>query len=40
MADAAYDSLKFREQILAKGSTACIKPRRNRKDNIPFDKEQ
>ena len=38
--DVGYDSLKFREQIRAKGSTACIKPRRNRKDNIPFDKEQ
>ena len=40
MADAGYDSLRFREQIRAKGSTACIKLRRNRKDNIPFDKEQ
>ena len=40
MVDAAYDLLRFREQIRAKGNTACIKPRRNRKDNIPFDKEQ
>ena len=40
MADAGYDSLRFREQIHVKGSTACIRPRRNCKDNIPFDKEQ
>ncbi len=40
MADAAYDSDKLREQISAQGAIACVKPRRNRKDNIPFDKEQ
>ena len=40
MADAAYDSDKFREQITTQGATACIKPRRNRKIAIPFDKEQ
>ena len=40
MADAAYDSDKFREQISAQGAIACIKPRCNRKVDIPFDKEQ
>lgn len=40
MADAAYDSDKFREQIAAQGAAACIKPRCNRKVDIPFDKEQ
>ena len=40
MAEAAYDSDKFREQITTQGALACIKPRRNRKVNIPFDKEQ
>ena len=40
MADAAYDSEKFREQISAQGAIACIKPRCNRKIDIPFDKEQ
>lgn len=40
MADAAYDSDKFREQITNQGAGACIKPRRNRKIAIPFDKEQ
>ena len=40
MADAAYDSEKFREQISAQGAIACIKPRCNRKVDIPFDKEQ
>jgi len=40
MADAAYDSDKFRDQISAKGAIACIKPRCNRKVDIPFDKEQ
>ena len=40
MADAAYDSNKLREQIAAQGACACIKPRRNRKVDIPFDKEQ
>lgn len=40
MADAAYDSDKLREQIATQGASACIKPRRNRKVVIPFDKEQ
>lgn len=40
MADAAYDSDKFRKQILTQGARACIKPRRNRRILIPFDKEQ
>ena len=40
MADAAYDSDKLREQIVSLDGTACIKPRRNRKVVIPFDKEQ
>ena len=34
MAEVAYDSLRFREQIRAKVSTACIKPRRNRYDKL------
>ena len=40
MADAAYDSDKLRKQINTQGASACIKPRRNRKVLIPFDKEQ
>ena len=40
MAEAAYDSDKLREQIVEQGVVACIKPRRNRKVVIPFDKEQ
>lgn len=40
MADAAYDSGKLRKQIAALGAVTCIKPRRNRKIVIPFDKEQ
>lgn len=39
MAD-GYDSLDFREQIRMQGATACIKPRKNRKMILPFDKEQ
>ena len=38
-ADEAYDSDKIREEIAAFGGTACIKPRRNRKVVIPFNKE-
>ena len=37
MADGGYDSDKFRRQ---KGATACIRPRRNRKVKLEFDKEQ
>ena len=40
LADGSYDSLAFREEIKTLGSQACIKPRRNRKLYIPFDKEQ
>ena len=40
MGDAVYDSNKFREQIIQQGASACIKPWRNRKVAIPFDKEQ
>ena len=40
MADGAYDSDKFRKQIKQQDSTACIKPRKNRKEEIEFDKEQ
>ena len=40
LADGSYDSLAFREEIKALGAQACIKPRRNRKLYIPFDKEQ
>ena len=40
MADAAYDSDKLREQVASLGGSACIKPRRNRKVIIPFDKAQ
>ena len=34
------DSRTLREQIVEQGVVACIKPRRNRKVDIPFDKEQ
>ena len=40
IADAAYDSDKLRAQISSLGARDCIKPRRNRKILIPFDKEQ
>ena len=40
MADGAYDSDKFREQLKQQGISACIKPRKNRKEEIEFDKEQ
>ena len=40
MADGAYDSDKFRDQIKLQGSRACIKPRKNRKEEIEFDKDQ
>lgn len=40
MADAAYDSDKLRAQITERGASVCIKPRRNRKVFIPFDKDQ
>ena len=40
MVDAAYDSSSFREQIAAQEAVACIKPRRNRRVAIPFDKDQ
>ena len=39
-ADGAYDSDKFREKIKQQGSLACIKPRKNRKEEIAFDREQ
>ena len=38
MADAAYNSDQFRDQITAQGATACIKPRRNRRIAIRYDK--
>ena len=40
MADGAYDSDNFREKIKQQGSRACIKPRKNRKEEIEIDKEQ
>ena len=40
MAEAAYDSSSFREQIAEQEAVACIKPRCNRKVAIAFDKEQ
>ena len=40
MADGGYDSDKFRRQIEKQGATACIRPRRNRKVKMEFDKEQ
>ena len=40
IADVAYDSDKFREQPKQQGFSACIKPRKNRKEEIEFDKEQ
>ena len=40
MADGAYDSDELRRQIRKFGGTDCIKPRKNRKEEIKFDKEQ
>ena len=40
MADGGYDSLDFREHIRLQGATACIKPRKNRKMILSFDKAQ
>ena len=40
IADAAHDSDKLRAQIIAQGARTYIKPRRNRKVVIPYDKEQ
>lgn len=39
-ADGSYDSVALREEIKTLGAQACIKPRRNRKLHIIFDKEQ
>lgn len=38
LADAAYDSDKFREFLIARGSTPVIKPNPTRKKIPPFDK--
>lgn len=40
LADTAYDSNKFRDKVKSMGAEACIKPSRNRKAVIPFDKEK
>jgi transposase len=38
LADTAYDSDKFREFLIARGSTTLIKPNPTRKHIPPFDK--
>ena len=39
IADAAYDSDALREMIVAQGAVAVIKPRKNRVEDRPYDKE-
>ena len=36
--DRGYDSNWFRSALLARGTTPCIPPRRNRTVDIPYDK--
>ena len=39
VADAAYDSDALRETIVAQGAVAVIRPRNNRVEDRPYDKE-
>ena len=39
IADAAYDSDAFRAKIVAQGSVAVLRPRNNRVEDRPYDKE-
>lgn len=39
IADAAYDSDAFRAEIVAQGGVAVVRPRRNRVQERPYDKE-
>ena len=39
IADAAYDSDAFRAEIVAQGGVAVIRPRKNRVQERPYDKE-
>jgi len=39
IADAAYDSDAFRADIVSQGSVAVIRPRKNRVEDCPYDKE-
>ena len=39
IADAAYDSDALREMIVAQGAVAVIRPRKNRVEARPYDKE-
>ena len=39
IADAAYDSDALRETIVAQGAVAVIRPRKNRVEDRPYDKE-
>ena len=39
IADAAYDSDAFRAEIVAEGGVAGVRPRRNRVQDRPYDKE-
>ena len=39
VADAAYDSDALRDTIVAQGAVAVIKPRNNRVEERPYDKE-
>jgi transposase len=38
IADRGYDSNPFRAALAERGITACIPPRKNRKQPIPYDK--
>ena len=39
IADAAYDSAAFRKEIAAAGADAVIRPRKNRLEDIPYDRD-
>ena len=39
IADAAYDSDAFRAEITAEGAEAVIRPRKNRLEEIPYDRD-
>ena len=40
MANGGYDAFKFRNQLRKVGVKNCINPRKNRKMQLEFDKEQ
>ena len=39
VSDAAYDSDAFRADIVAQGGVAVIRPRKNRVEDCPYDKD-